>query len=163
MAYPLGLEHQAAPPVPEKCSSSEAPVLDTDKPSSPADLFRVFTENALRQTGFDPRTGQVVDIIRFKKWEQENSTSSRATGSRASASPLEAFSRARIALANWVDGESSCSLILDGDAEEVLRDPKVIALLQRYAGYGPLFLEKLVHHLAFLVENRRKFYSAHRD
>jgi hypothetical protein len=162
VSCPPDLEPHTAPPEPVKDLASEAPVPDTGKPLPPSDLFRVFGENALQLTGFDPRTGQIVDPIRFLKWKQGNPASSSAAGSPTNPPSREAFSQARIALANWVDRESHCSLILRGDAEEVLRDPEVIALLQGYAGYGPVFLEKLVHHLAFLVEKRRKFYSARR-
>jgi hypothetical protein len=80
------------------------------------------------------------------------------------ASPTEsstkAFYDARNALAKWVDDDCRRSLILTADLEELKKHPGIKAILAQFGGYGPLMREKLISHLEFLAQNRRKHYAA---
>jgi hypothetical protein len=79
------------------------------------------------------------------------------------APPLaEAFQRACAALDRWVDLDANRGRVLKGDLEALRRDPSVLGIIRPLEGYGALVVDKLWAHLAFLVENRRKYYLARR-
>jgi hypothetical protein len=97
--------------------------------------------------------------VQFQKWKQQQAHSA-AAGSPTNASLMEVFRKARVAVENWVDDERNRPLVLRGALEEIHQDPGLRGILQPFAGYGPLLREKLLMHLAFMVENRRKYYAA---
>jgi hypothetical protein len=111
--------------------------------------------------GFDPETGQILDAAKYAKWQKEQQ---RRREQEAQAQPAvsvyEAFLIARTAFQEWVDAEANKPLIVSGDFEAIRRLPPIDNLLRRYQGYGSVMLDKLCKHLGFLVENRRKFYTA---
>jgi hypothetical protein len=46
------------------------------------------------------------------------------------------------------------------DPEEIKQRPEIQLILREYANYGKGIQEKLLRHLDFMVENRRKYYEA---
>lgn len=59
-----------------------------------------------------------------------------------------------------MDDDANKPLVTNGGLDTMRRPATVQAILRRYAGYGPLMQEKRWQRLAFLVDNRRKFYQA---
>jgi hypothetical protein len=151
----------AAAPTPPPLPAGPPPPR-AERESVPATGETVL-ERAVREIGFDPRTGQVLDPVQFAAWERQQASLPVAAGAPTNATLMEVFRQARIAVENWVDDEGRRPLILRGDVQEITRDGELAALLQQFAGYGPVMREKLLRHLAFLVENRRKYYSARPD
>jgi hypothetical protein len=86
-----------------------------------------------------------------------------APESRAAEGPRplqEIFESACVALRRWVDAPGNRPLIVAGDLDAIDRVP---ILRQFFAGvqrYGPDMSDRLRKHLAFLVDNRRKFFTA---
>jgi hypothetical protein len=133
---------------------------DTSKMLDAPDPIALLAENTVEQTGFDLRTGEIVNPARFQKWKEEHSASSSAGEYQTNASVMEAFRKARIVIEAWIDQENNRALILRGNIQEIVSLPEVFALFQEYAQWGPVFLSKLARHFVFLVENRRKFYDS---
>jgi hypothetical protein len=86
--------------------------------------------------------------------------SGREARSRASVALMAAFHQARAAVNRWVDDDGHRDLVLRGDLDDMEDSDGIRAILDQYACYGPIMKEKLLKHLAFLVENRRKYYAA---
>lgn len=74
---------------------------------------------------------------------------------------MEVFRKARTAIEYWVDDEKHRPLVLSGDIAAMQREPEVQAILLESSKYGSPMLEKLQAHLAFLLENRRKYHAAY--
>jgi hypothetical protein len=109
--------------------------------------------------GFDPQTGQSLDQERFREWknEQKNQTPEHRQPGK---SIQEIFQDARRAVEGWVDEDHNRELIMTSDWDAKRRDDRLHQCLRPYSAYGSAMLEKLWHHLQFMVENRRKFYVA---
>jgi hypothetical protein len=75
-------------------------------------------------------------------------------------SVFEVFLAARRRLERWVDADENQALIVAGDGTSVRKARDLQEILHSYDSYGPVMQEKLDKHLAFLVENRRKYYAA---
>jgi hypothetical protein len=67
---------------------------------------------------------------------------------------------ARTAVEAWVDDDANRAGIMQAGLDEIKRRPAFQAILRDYAGYGDPIQEKLLRHLVFMVENRRKYYKA---
>jgi hypothetical protein len=120
-----------------------------------------LAEKTFQETGFDVKTGQILDEARFQTWKQQNAQPSSAEKPAVTyASLFEVFRKARNAIESWVDEDKNRSLILHADFDEITTQPPVQAILQEYATYGREMREKLIHHLELMVENRRKYYKA---
>ncbi len=78
----------------------------------------------------------------------------------ATDSNTRAFYEARNALAKWVDDDCHRNLILTAELEDLKKHPEIKALLAQFRSYGPLMRDKLLNHLEFLAQNRRKYYAA---
>jgi hypothetical protein len=116
-------------------------------------------DKTVRETGFDPRTGRIVDPGKFQEWK----TAARpvvAQPGLTNASIFEVFRKARTAIENWVDEDGNQPLIQQGDLAAIKGHPAVEAILGRYAGYGKEMVQKLTRHLEFMVDNRRRYYLA---
>jgi chorismate mutase len=50
--------------------------------------------------------------------------------------------------------------MLHADLDEIRRDAQIQSVIQEAGQYGKELQEKLDHHLAFMLENRRKYYKA---
>ena len=112
---------------------------------------------AIGETGFDPQTGRILDDAKFRRWQRSAvSRQSKLTNE----SLFEAFRKARIAIENWVDDDTRRPLIRKGDLTAIKQDKGLVALLKRYEGFGAPMRDRLVKHLEFMVENRRKYYLA---
>jgi hypothetical protein len=125
-----------------------------------ADADRV-AEQTVQETGFDPRSGKIVDQDKFRKWKQKKpSAASSGAGDVSNASLFEVFRKARTEIEQWVDDDKNRLRILYAEIVEIKRNPEVQAIVDKFANYGPTLKEKLIQHLQFMVENRRKHYQA---
>jgi GYF domain 2 len=118
-----------------------------------------LVDKTIRETGFDPRTGKIVDPDQFHRWQKAEGAGSSQPG-RTNAAVLEVFRQARAAIEHWVDDEKNRSLVLHAELDEIEKNPALGTIFSRYAPFGKQMLDKLNRHLRFLVENRRKFYRA---
>jgi hypothetical protein len=113
------------------------------------------------ETGLDLLTGQVLDPDKFQTWKQQNARpAAQGQATDAVVSPFETFRKGRIAVERWVDDDNNRSWIMSAAGEEVKTNPEVLALLREHADAGTEIHDKLLHHLEFLVENRRQYYLA---
>jgi hypothetical protein len=136
-----------------------APAKSKSRPlPAPSDAL---AEKAVRETGFDPRTGQICDPVQFQKWKHDQATVTATAESTTNASLMDGFRKGRLAVEQWVDEEHNHALVLHGSREEIQRNPEVVHILGEFTGYGPVMKEKLLSHLAFMVENHRKYFAAH--
>ncbi len=111
--------------------------------------------------GYDPETGQILDPAAYARWQRQEQQRRQEELQRVpTISVSEAFVTARRELETWVDADGNKALVIAGDVEAIRQSPQVQAILRPHERYGPVMLEKLGKHLAFLVENRRKFYAA---
>jgi hypothetical protein len=173
-APPIPVEEGKGAAAEERRTTEVAPVLPTvlaPTPTSPGEIspeppplaIALPAAPPLPETGFDPDTGRILDRVQFEKWKR--GLAEIPTGEAPASLPLlELFRKGRVAIENWLDDPGQRALVLQGDLEEVRAAPGLATLLERVADKGPPVLrEKLLHHLAFLVENRRKYYTARPD
>jgi hypothetical protein len=66
----------------------------------------------------------------------------------------------RTAFEAWVDDEVNRACIMHAELDEIKKRPAIQAILRDYVSYGDAIQEKLLRHLVFMVENRRKYYKA---
>ena len=143
----------AAPAVP--------PAAAAAKPSAAGPL-RATTLNlgdaTPEEMGFNPDTGQVLDPVKFKQWQQGFLSRDRERRAAIPGGPVtDPYEKARKELADWVDLDENRSLIATGDMEAIRQDPFVQEFIRGCKSFGPEIIERLEHHLEFLVENRKKF------
>lgn len=151
---PVSKVPPAVPVAPAKPVAS-VPIAPPVAPPSPAPTV---ADRVREATGYDADTGRIVDPEKFARWKQQHARTGPAPVSNASL--FEVFRKGRLAIEGWVDDEQNRPCILHADAAEVQRQAGVQAILQQYANYGKDLQEKLVRHLEFMVENRRKYYQA---
>jgi hypothetical protein len=144
----------SAPTGPRPVSPVHEPFGKT-KPTRTAE--DVLAEKTIQETGFDPGTGQILDPDKFRQWQCASHASQPAVSNE---SLFEVFRKARIAVEHWVDEDSHRPLILAGDLSTIKKDVLLLAIFRQFQGFGPAMQEKLMHHLEFMVENRRKYYAA---
>ena len=162
---------------PEKTTASPAPsatitiavaapspaILPSPAESKPAAQKPVnpLVEKIRDVSGFDLETGQILDPEKFAKWKQEQAQSSTAGHTTVSnATLLEVFRKARLAIEAWVDADLNHLCIMQTEIEAIKSLPAIQGILREYANYGQAIQQKLLRHLEFMVENRRKYYSA---
>lgn len=127
------------------------------RPSSASEL----AEQGVKETGFDLRTGRIVDAERFRQWKQRTTPVGRESNAVVSHDSLmEAFRAARTAIERWVDDDNNRLRVLYADLSEIHKNAELRALFQQYAGYGRSLEQKLSQHLEFMIDNRRKYYRA---
>jgi len=117
-------------------------------------------DTVLQASGLDLQTGRVVDTEKFHRWKKQHAQSASVGRPVSNASLFETFRKARTSVEGWVDEESNRLCILESNPEEIKRKPEIQAILNEYAGYGLEMREKLLRHLEFMIENRRKYYKA---
>jgi hypothetical protein len=148
-----------APPVLKVPTPAAAPAPET-KPAV-QERTRTPGKQMLEVSGFDSETGQIVDEAKFRLWKQKQAQPSAASQPAVSnASLFEVFRRGRTAIEAWVDDEANRLCVLHGEPDEIQRNREVQAILAAYANYGQAIQEKLLAHLKFMVNNRRKYYRA---
>jgi len=113
------------------------------------------------ETGYDPDTGQILDQEKYDIW-QRNRVAKAAIDAPVitTESIREVFLSARNAVATWVDDDSRRTLIMEINLDDLKQHPEVQVLLSSYQNYGYVMREKLLHHLEWIVINRRKYYAA---
>ena len=60
----------------------------------------------------------------------------------------------------WLDDEKNRLRLLHGELDEIKRHPEIRAILDEFAAYGADIQNKLLRHLEFMVENRKKYMKA---
>ena len=129
------------------------------KPAAPKPVTPLV-EKTLDASGFDLETGRILDQEKFRKWKQQLALSSAGQPAVSNSSLFEMFRKARTAVEAWVDDEDNRACIMKTELEEIRRKPEIQVILHEYANYGQAMQEKLLRHLEFMVENRRKYYNA---
>jgi hypothetical protein len=119
----------------------------------------ILAEQALAETGFDLKTGQILDPVKFDQWKQTRAGAQAGPGSPTNAALMEVFRTARREIDRWVDHEQHRAFIVNRTPAEIVRIAEVGGLLKKYAEHGPVLKDKLLQHLAFMVENRKKYYQ----
>jgi hypothetical protein len=160
---PTGPTTPVKPPIaPAPIVPMATPVTPTlaPKPSVPP-RAKSATEMMRDVTGFDADTGQILDAKKFQAWKQQQARTSAANQPAVSNSSfLGIFRDARTAIETWVDDDKNRLRVLHADLAEIKNNPEVRAIVQGCANYGKEMQEKLLRHLEFVVENRRKYYAA---
>jgi hypothetical protein len=133
------------------------PIKPVKRPRSQRE--KVLVDQTIQETGFDPRTGRIVDPDQFRRWQKTEGSAARPPG-MSNAALFKVFRKARTAIDNWVDDEKNRLRILHAELEEIKQTPAIQAILNQYAPYGEAMLDKLTRHLAFMVENRKMYYLA---
>jgi hypothetical protein len=134
------------------------PEVPTGEIEVPLRMVDTLAQQTLAETGFDFKTGRVVNPAKFKKWKQQKARASEANQSdMTNASQLELFRRARTAVENWVEDEKNRQRILTSPPEQIKNSRAIQDIYTQYAGLG--FRQKLEKYLEFLLKNRRKYYE----
>lgn len=143
------------PPPGEVKSVSNSPIVSCDAPTAlNATTSAKTKQSVLDLMGFDPETGQIVDPDRFRKWQKEQK---RQVRPKSGKSLQEIFLEGRRAVEQWIDAEVNLDLIRIGDLALIRQQATLQECLNRYSDYGPALLDKLVDHLEFMVDNRKRF------
>jgi hypothetical protein len=144
-----------AMPVQPAAAEPEVPTGEIEMPIPTVDTL---ARQTLAETGFDFKTGRIVNPAKFKKWKQQKARASEANQSdMTNASQLELFRRARTAVENWVEDEKNRQRILTSSPQEIKNCRALQDIYTQYAGLG--FRQKLEKYLEFLVKNRKRFYE----
>jgi hypothetical protein len=126
-------------------------------PNASAPLVAMLRE----ASGFDLDTGRILDHAKFQKWKQEQArVASPGAPAVTNASLLAVFRTARTTIEGWVDDDKNRVFMLQAGPEDLRRHPEIQRILQAYAPYGREMHDKLLRHLDFMVDNRRKYYRA---
>jgi hypothetical protein len=150
---------ESPPPVPSSTVPAASEVTSTA--GDPVDLLAT---KALEETGLDLLTGQILDPDKFQTWKQQNARpAAQGQATEAAVSPFEIFRKGRIAVERWVDDDNNRTWIMSAAGDEVKINPEVQALLREHADVGTEIHDKLLHHMEFIVENRRQYYLAMGD
>lgn len=135
-----------APPPP-------APPASTEEPSPSSDL-----------TGVDPLTGRVLDSDKFERWlAEQNVVRKTRLAMDVIPSLHERLQKAKFEIEQWADDAANRAAIVAADLQAIRSDAALCSVLSSYADWGPEMTDKLWRHVAFVVENRKKFYAAHPD
>ncbi len=120
-----------------------------------------LAEKMRAESGFDPDTGQIFDPDKFRKWQQSQSqTPVGGQPGVSNAGLIDAFRRGRIAIDAWIDDEQNRLRVFHGEIEEIKRHPAIKAILDEFGRYGQDIKYKLLRHLEFTIENRKKYMKA---
>lgn len=114
----------------------------------------------LDASGIDVQTGRVVDVEKFHRWKQQHARAASVPQPVSNASLFETFRKARTAIERWVDDDANRAYVMQADPETIKSRPGIETILQEYANYGKDMREKLLRHLEFIAENRKKYYTA---
>jgi hypothetical protein len=136
----------ARPPAP-------APAAPTTPP--PADAGDALAAKALADTGFDLKTGRVIDAAKFRRWQQQHARPAPNQPAATNAALLERFRAGRAAIEKWVADAKNRLRVLHADMDEIKKNPEVVAILQAHAKGGKEVQEKLLRHLEAVVRQRR--------
>jgi hypothetical protein len=161
---------ESAPPAPKPPPSSVPLATPYTAKTAPdvsvaaravAERLATLAEKMRDESGFDAETGRVLDPVKFRQWQKKQAlgTASGQPGT-SNASILELFRKSRHAIEAWVDEETNCQCVLHAELDDIRKLPAIVAIIQEGGKFGKELQEKLLHHLAFMVNNRRKYYQA---
>jgi hypothetical protein len=114
------------------------------------------TINTKDETGVDPDTGLILDEATFRRWQQRT----RNVPIIPTVSLGEVLRKGRFYIQAWVDDEGNRLRVLHADLDKLRREPFIKRLMDDAASYGKELQAKLMDHLMFTIENRRKYYKA---
>jgi hypothetical protein len=118
-------------------------------------------EPSHEETGVDPLTGRVFDSAQFERWlEEQNIVRKTRLAMESIPSLHERLQKAKFEIEEWADNPANRPLVLSGDLEAVRADASLREVLRGYDDWGPEMTDKLYRHVAFVVENRRKFHAS---
>jgi hypothetical protein len=157
---PAGPSASRVPAVPAGPPAVPAAVAPPAEPAARPEAGDILAEKAVQETGFDPRTGLIVDPARFQQWKVAKSGTPETAGPHTNAALMEVFRKARREIEDWVDDDRHRGFILDRTPAQVVAIARVGGLLDKYAAYGPEMRDKLLQHLALVVHNRQKYFRA---
>jgi len=139
--------------------TSPAAEVPTGELEVPVPMIDTLAQQTLAETGFDFKTGRIVNPAKFKKWKLQKARSAEANQSdMTNASQLELFRRARTAIETWVADEKNRQRIIQASIEQIKANRQIQEVYTQYAGLG--FRQKLEKYLEFLVKNRKKYHDA---
>ena len=150
VAVPVAVPSAPVPiPVAAPISASQARATDS------------VAESIRLESGFDVETGAILDRQKFENWKRQRARHAAAGPATVTNTSLfEVFRKARSAIEAWVDDEKNRACMMEMGPEQIKRLPQIERILAEYADYGKDMRAKLLHHLEFMVENRRKYYAA---
>jgi hypothetical protein len=154
----------ALPSVPSQPPIAPLAAVPTSRVAAPTGDVKPFAnprQTRLQARGIDVETGRILDPEQFHKWKrQQAQPASIGQPAVSNASLFEAFRNARTAIYRWADDEANHACVMQAEPEEIKRQPEIQLILHEYANYGKGMQEKLLRHLEFMVETRRKYYNA---
>lgn len=163
VAAKIAVDFSSLPaPAKETAVAKQTKATPPAPPAPPIRKTEARVSPSVEEMGYDPDTGQIFDRKKFENWQrQERLRKEQEAAAQPESGPSlrEVFHKARVQLDQWVDLDQNRRLILAGDLELIRQDPAVQQLMHAYADYGQDLLHRLWHHLQFMVENRRKYYS----
>jgi hypothetical protein len=175
LALPIMVEQAAAPvttPLPADTQAPSPPPasepVPVEKPVRtpaitplPVALASRRDDSPPEETGYDAQTGRILDAVRFTSWQRDQARKRQEELAGRPTTPLlEVYLQAKKDVERWVDGEQNRDLVVAGDLEVIREDGRLLDVLRPYRCWGPGLMEKLWQHLAFVVENRRRFYAS---
>lgn len=146
----------AAPVPPQSKSPQAVPIAPVVKAPPAEKREKTPAEKMREESGFDAETGQILDAAKFRRWQQQ----SRSSAPVSNASFLEVFRKGRLAIEAWIDDDANRLRVLHAELDELRNTPAIQAILDEAGKFGKDLQDKLLHHLAFMVENRRRYYQA---
>jgi hypothetical protein len=140
---------------------TKAPMPDrrTSVPRTRTTVEKDLVDKTVRETGFDPSTGRIVDPAKFQEWKTANRSTCTEAGA-TNASIFEVFRKARTEIERWVDDDQNQGRLIHAEWKQLQSHPALQQILDKYSGYGKEMHDKLVRHLQFMVENRRRYSRA---
>src|SRR5262249_50250204 len=116
-ALPPPQAKPVAPPPQVSDKAKPTPVApakaDASKARRATDLV---AEQAVKESGFDPRTGRIADADRFAQWKQQKAKA-EAPATYTNAGLMEVFRKARTQIETWLDEEEMRPLVLALDLD----------------------------------------------
>jgi len=73
---------------------------------------------------------------------------------------MQAFRKARLAIEHWIDDEKNSLTIQQALPADVQGNLEILEIIRAYADWGAEMHDKLLSHVEFMVDNRRKYYQA---
>jgi hypothetical protein len=164
-AVPVKSAAEAPAPAPA------APVSRPLTPPAAPSAVELLGKRMREENGFDPDTGQIIDPVKFRRWQQKKApipmagqpavSSAAVSGAGViNAGVIDAFRKGRIAIDAWLDDDKNRLKVMHGDLAEIRRQPAIGQILDECANFGKEIQDKLLRHLEFMLENRKKYLKA---
>ena len=146
-------------------SRQTMPATTGEEPKVPSPALAVSPQPSQEtppDTGFDAETGRILDPEKFQRWLRQKVDSPDSDAAATNGSLMHrCLSRCSPGdRAAWVDDDSWAGmLILGANIEEIISSAELQILLEQFAEFGPIMKSKLLKHLTFMVENRKRYFA----